>query len=101
MPPHGSNPVGEGLILHRMDEQDKKLDVLVELLTGNGDPSKGLVVRVDRIEAHARACQDLPERVQTVEGQMGLVKWLSGTSVTAVLGAMGTWAWTKMTGGHP
>lgn len=98
MPEHGNNPVGEHIILHRMGEQDKKLDTLVELLTGNGDPSKGLVVRVDRIEAHAHACRDLPERVQTVEGQMGLVKWLSGTSLTAVIGGIVTWVGSKLTG---
>lgn len=84
MPAHGSNPVGEGLILHRMDEQDKKLDTLVELMTGNGDPSKGLVVRVSGLEK-----------------DVGYAKFWSGTSVVAVIGAAATWAWSKMTGGHP
>jgi len=29
---------------------DEKLDLCLHLLTGNGDPGKGLVVRFDRVE---------------------------------------------------
>ena len=82
--PHGNNPVGETLILHRLGEQDKKLDLLVEHLTGNGDPSKGLIVRVNNVER-----------------DVGFAKWLATGSVGSVLAAAGTWVWTRMSGGHP
>lgn len=77
-----SNLVGEHLVLHRLDEQDKKLDLLVEHLTGNGDPSKGLIVRVNNVER-----------------DVGMAKFLATSSVGAVFAGLGAWVWTKIGGG--
>lgn len=100
MPEHGTNPVGEHIILHRMGEQDKLLTKIVKLLDGNGDPSNGMVVRLDRIESHVRQAheQKLPKRVAKLESQVGLARWMSATSVTAVIGTVVTWIGSKLTG---
>lgn len=50
-----------------------ELQELTQLLTGNGDPAKGLVVRFDRIEvAHAKTA--------------ALVKTLIGAIITGIVG---------------
>jgi hypothetical protein len=38
------------LILQRLDSMGNDVKLVRELLTGNGEPSKGLIVRVDRLE---------------------------------------------------
>ncbi len=38
------------LIIERQAETNKDVATVKEILTGNGDPSKGLVVRFDRVE---------------------------------------------------
>lgn len=58
-----------------------KLDLLTELLTGNGEPSKGLVVRVDRLE-------------QSEERQ----RWWVGTAVGSAAAAVFAGAWSVLTG---
>lgn len=37
-------------IAEGQEANSKKLDMVVQILTGNGDPSAGLVVRFDRVE---------------------------------------------------
>lgn len=54
-----------------------------ELLTGNGEPSKGLIVRVDRLEQ--------------AEQKRGV--WV-GAAVVAGVGAAVTTVWAKLTGGQ-
>ena len=33
-----------------IERVEEKVDLLLKLMTGNGDPSKGIVVRFDRVE---------------------------------------------------
>ena len=56
---------------------------LEKLLTGNGEPSKGMVVRVDRLEQ--------------AEGRRSFItKTLIGAWVAAVAGSV--WAWVRAKG---
>lgn len=38
------------MIQEQVDRIEKKIDKLDNLLTGNGEPHKGIVVRLDRVE---------------------------------------------------
>ncbi len=60
-----------------------KVDTICEVVTGNGTPRKGLIVRVDRLE-QARLFR----------------MWLSNIVVVAGVGAVisGAWAWMKSGG---
>lgn len=35
---------------NQLQEINRKLDLVTKLLTGNGDPSTGYIVRIDRLE---------------------------------------------------
>jgi hypothetical protein len=37
-------------IIERLDALKEQVEVVAEVVTGNGDPSKGLIVRLDRVE---------------------------------------------------
>ena len=67
--------------LDRIDILLEKVSKIEELLTGNGDPGKGLVVRVDRLEQS--------------EARRSL---LIGGTITASVGAIATSVWAKLTG---
>lgn len=62
------------VIIDRQHSHDRKLDNVVEILTGNGDPNKGVIVRLDRVE------QD------NVRGRR--LKWAVLTSCLGVAGAL-------------
>lgn len=69
--------MSDELLKAKLDGLDEKLDRALYLLEGNGDPSKGLVVRVDRLE------------------QRGKLVWSGlGISATALITAF----WSKITG---
>ncbi len=58
------------------DTLSEKYDVLNKLLTGNGDPEKGLLIRVDRLE-------------QEHKRKEVWIKAAIGASVTAIFGFLG------------
>lgn len=41
------------VVCNKLDSLQDSLDTLTQIMTGNGDPSKGLIVRVDRLEQSA------------------------------------------------
>jgi hypothetical protein len=41
--------------LMQLDRMEKKLDELHKLMTGNSEPHKGVIVRMDRLEQRSRA----------------------------------------------
>lgn len=43
-------PITNEVLAEKIDRLGEDVVVVKELLTGNGEPSKGLVVRVDRLE---------------------------------------------------
>jgi len=61
----------EEVVKAQLDRIEDDVKVIKELLTGNGDPSKGLIIRVDRLE------QAEQRRV-----------WAVRTSVGAAIGSM-------------
>lgn len=73
-------------INERFAQMDEKLERLNVILTGNGDPSKGLVVRVDRLE-HDNI-EDGEVRVDRLEQSESRRNWLVGTTLTAVIGVV-------------
>ncbi len=40
--------------VYQLQRMEGKLDKLCELLTGNGDPQRGVVLRLDRLEQRAK-----------------------------------------------
>lgn len=48
---------------------NKKLDTITEILTGNGDPQKGVILRLDRVEQSTAAA-----------------KWFIGVVIVALVG---------------
>jgi hypothetical protein len=69
-----------------MDESNKRMQVINDLLTGNGTPERGLVVRVDRLEQ--AELEQLPIRVDRLEQSESRRTWLSRTSIIASLGSV-------------
>lgn len=65
----------------KLDAILEKLDILSEVVIGNGEPEKGLLVRLTRVE----------------EREKGRDWWVKG-SATAALGALGIWALEKFKG---
>lgn len=73
--------------LEQIDERTSRLD---HILTGNGEPDRGLIVRIDRIEQRERGREERANEVRTVAyGALG----------TAVVAAAG-FAWKLLTGGN-
>lgn len=70
----------------RYSHIEKKLEKMNELLTGNGTPEKGLVIRVDRLEQSN--IDDLPIRVDRLEQAEGRRTWLTRTTLVACIGAI-------------
>lgn len=69
------------MLRHELRANTEETRDVKHLLTGNGEPAKGLIVRMDRIE-QAKVRQD----------------WLAGVALTAAIGAVGTTLWHKLTG---
>lgn len=61
----------------------KDVTFIKEWITGNGDPSKGMIVRMDRLE-------------QTEQKRQFYV----GAAVVSAVGAAATTAWALLTGKH-
>jgi chaperonin cofactor prefoldin len=66
---------------------DKKLEKLNEILSGNGDPQKGLLIRVDRLEQ--KDVEDLDVRVDRLEQSESRRIWMMRATIVACLGAIG------------
>lgn len=64
-------------ILHEIERLRKDICVIGEHITGNGEPSKGLIVKVDRLE-------------QAHESR----KWWTQTAAGAALASLVTSAWS-------
>lgn len=62
----------------KLDLIHSDLKIVKEIVTGNGDPKKGLVVRVDRLEQISK-----------------LRKTIYGAVLVAVLAAVATGLWDK------
>lgn len=65
-----------------------KVDLLCELLTGNGDPEKGIVVRLDRAERTIEAEKQARQNRSTIA-------W---TAMAGAVGAIGLSIWNRLTG---
>jgi chromosome segregation ATPase len=63
-----------GRLNDKLDRVGQDVKVILEMLTGNGEPSKGLIVRQDRLE-------------QTVSRWAKLITIALGTAITALVGA--------------
>jgi hypothetical protein len=66
---------------------NKKLDTLHEILTGNGTPSKGVIVRLDRVEQKTNAASwfigvVIVALVGLYVGQINLVKLETNRATT-------------------
>lgn len=68
--------------MDRLDLIIEKLEKIEHVLTGNGDPSTGLIVRVDRLE------QVQERRVEFGRTIMGVALTGLGTAVAALLGVV-------------
>ena len=95
-------------IVESLERLDKKLDKLNTLVSGNGEPQKGLIVRVDRLEQMKRPCDihgkkfvDFEDRISKLEENVNLMladrenrKWvyrtLWGAAFTLLVTAI-TW----------
>jgi hypothetical protein len=66
---------------------DKTIERINDLMTGGIEPSKGIVVRIDRIEQ--RNVEDLLLRVDRLEQSESRRTWLLRATVVACLGAIG------------
>lgn len=64
------------------DQLCKDVSYIKHVLTGNGTPERGVIVRLDRIE-------------QTEKSRS---RW-AGAAIVAAIGAVVTAAWSKLTGG--
>jgi hypothetical protein len=71
----------------RIAHVDKKIERLNSMLTGNDDPSKGILVRMDRLEQ--KNVEDLLLRVDRLEQSESRRTWLLRATVVACLGAIG------------
>ena len=79
-------------LVEQVDERTKKLD---HLLTGNGDPERGVVVRLDRIEQRTLRHD---EREREVRG----VAWTAlGAGVLAIGGVVWKFITGQSHGGAP
>lgn len=64
-----------------MKKRDDVLEHLMAWKTGGDDPSKGMMVRMDRIERAHKS--------------VGTVAW---SAITGAAGALGIWIWTQIVG---
>lgn len=62
-------------MLDRFQALDRKIDKQQEILTGNGSPEKGLLIRVDRLE-------------QTDNKRSWLLRTTIGTSIGSIIAAL-------------
>lgn len=67
------------VIAEKLDQIAEKIDKIDTILTGNGDPSKGLIVRMDRLEQ--------------VESRR---KWQIRTLAASFAGGAISWIWKQM-----
>lgn len=47
----------------QLDRIEKQVTLLTTLLTGNGEPAKGLVIRVDRLEEWSKGIREWTGRI--------------------------------------
>ncbi len=74
----------DAVILHRLNEQDAKLDRILRILDGNGEPGNGLVVRINNVER-----------------DIGFARWVSVSAFGAVIVAFVGWVWSQVNKGGP
>lgn len=70
------------------DNFNKKMDVLNTILSGNGDPSKGLILRVALLEEAKNGFDEY------IEEEKDTRKWITRSTVAACLTAVGSLAVT-------
>ena len=67
----------------------RKMDRIMELMTGNGNPEKGLIVRVDRLEQKRERERQEQTRSLTIRmGLIGLAATVISSGVAAVITAV-------------
>jgi hypothetical protein len=85
----------------KLDTLIVKVDTIHEILTGNGDPTKGLVVKVDRIEQklvpdaggrlsllEERQIHNGKARMASLENSRRNQTWLARTAIGAAIAAV-------------
>ncbi len=67
-------------ILTRIEDVAKNVAHLDHIVTGNGDPTNGHIVRIDRLEQDA-----------------GRQRWWTRSIATALIASVGAWVWDLVT----